>query len=271
MSRLSRGRRSPRASLLAATWLAGLLSAIPGVGAETRPSPESPRPWFAFTTVTIAGAALSGDRARAEWAFERLAPNEDVRISGQRADRPTPVRTEMLLVNGRAWLVRGIEPREGAEIDALDEPVLTLQLVLRLLEMAQPAGPRSVGRATKVEVTSKQEGIHMSTPSASGDFGPPLIVTGTLRPAGPERVAYRLSLRYQLGGARRAASFEGVWARSSAPATLADDFDVSAFAVYELGPRRLDRQSGTIVDYGATKTSGSPTLGEIRKRYPKQP
>ncbi|HET7875052.1 MAG TPA: hypothetical protein VFN71_05960 [Methylomirabilota bacterium] len=260
--------RSPgaRRAVTIAAVTGALLWAVAPARAAAQPAAS---PWQEFTQMTVAGTPLDGSASRFEMSFEVVGPARDVKILASRLPPGEPARAEMLLIHNRVWLVRGVEPAKDAEIDLLDEQVLTLQLVLRLLELGHPAGPAAVRESVAVNVRAAAERISVSTSSAGGEFGPPIAVRGRLAPAGAHSVAYRLDFAY--GSPSRSTSFKGVWTRLGPTSAMRDDTDVSAYAVYVLGPRRVERGGGVILDYGATRAPGAATLGEIRTRYPAAP
>lgn len=257
---------------LAAAALAGALLLAP-VASEAQPyrAASAPGPWSAFTTLTIRATDRAGTGARAEWSFERLGPGSDLNISGWTSEKGTTARVEMLLINERAWLVRGAPLPPDGEIDLLDGGALSLQLALRLLELARPSGPASLGREVTVERTTVPESIRVATPSTSGEFAPPSTLSGTLKPSGSDGVAYRLEFEHGAGAARQAATLTGTWVRLARPRTLDDGADVTTFSLYELGPRPVPSGIVTIMGYGATRRPSAASIGEVRRRYPRLP
>jgi hypothetical protein len=263
---------SARPPILAAAALAGalLLAPVPA-RAQSYVAAGAPGAWSDFTTMTIRVADRAGAGTRSDWSFERLGPGGDLSILGRTSDGRTNARVEMLLVNERAWLVKGAALPPDGEIDLLDGAALTLQLVLRLLELAHPGGPASLGGEVAVERKTNPEGLRVATPSMSGAFGPPSTLSGVLKPAGPDGVAYRLAFDHGVGPARQAEAFTGTWGRLSRPRTLEDRADVSTFALYELGPRAVPSGIVTIMGYGAIERPSAPTIAEVRRRYPRLP
>ena len=257
--------------VLAATALAGALLFAPALSqGQPYGAAGAPGPWSDFATLTIRAADATGTRARADWYFERLGPGGDLSIHGSTSDGRTTARVEMLLVNERAWLVRGAALPPDGEIDLLDGAALSLQLVLRLLELAHPGGPASVSGEVTVQ-KSHLENVRVATRGAAGEFGPPSTLSGALKPLRPDGVSYRLVFEHGAGPTRQAGTFTGAWVRRAQPRTLGDGVDVSGYTLYELGPRSVPSGIVTIMGYGATQRPSPGTIAEVRRRYPAQP
>ncbi len=258
--------------MLAAAALAGALL-LPPTPAHAQPygAAGAPGPWSEFTTLTIRATDRTGTGARADWSFERLGPGGDLAMLGRAADRQSAAGVEMLLINERAWLVKGAALPPDGEIDLLDGASLSLQLVLRLLELAHPGGPASLGGEVTVDGKPNPVSIRVATPSTSGEFGPPSTLSGMLEPVGPDRVAYRLVFDHGAGPLRQAAAFTGTWTRLAQPRNLEDRADVTTFALYELRPRSVPSGIVTIMGYGAIRRPSAATIAEVRQRYPRLP
>jgi len=91
------------------------------------------------------------------------------------------VRGEIVLVANRAVLMRGYDPEHAGDI-SFDAPGLMMQLALRLLERATPAGPAAIAKETEVAVEDKVNFINLDTGSAAGTFPAPWSVSGTIWP-----------------------------------------------------------------------------------------
>lgn len=105
------------------------------------------------------------------------------------------VHGDILLVGHRAALMRGHD--EGAaEQVSLDAPALMLQLTLRLLERAEPAGPSAVTARRKVSVADEINHINLDTGAAAGGFPAPWSVTGEIAPQGEHQRTFDLHFQF---------------------------------------------------------------------------
>ncbi len=261
----------PRDALVSAALAVALLLFATPAPAQPYAAGGASGPWSDFTTLTIRTVDRTGSGARADWSFERLGPGRDLSILGSTANGGAAGRVEMLLINERAWLIKGAGPPPDGEIDLLDGASLSLQLVLRLLELAHPGGPASLGSNVAVHRKAIPDGIRVVTPSASGEFDPPNTLSGMLKPGGPDRVAYHLIFDHSAAAVRQSGTFTGAWARLAQPRTLEDRADVTTFALYELGPRPVPSGIVSIMGYGARRVRPAATIGDVRQRYPKLP
>ena len=91
------------------------------------------------------------------------------------------------LVEGRAMLTRGLSLKKGYEIDALDGPILTYQILVSLLSQAIPDGPDKLAGNKSINIKEKKKGIRIATMSASGYFSPPWALTGSVSPRTKKR------------------------------------------------------------------------------------
>src|SRR5690242_17273832 len=103
---------------------------------------QSPKPgetWFNAGHVALAVAGAGGATG-AEWQFDR-ANNGDVRIlKKERRGNANVTGTVLSICSDQALLLKDLQPQRGHELSELNEPVLYLQLVLRLLARAMPDG-----------------------------------------------------------------------------------------------------------------------------------
>src|SRR4051794_34477717 len=101
----------------------------------------------------------------------------------------------IIVVGGRAMLMKGVEHEMGYEIDALDGPVLMHQLVTTLLDQAFPNGPTSVGDSVPIKLVQKERAIRIATMSAGGRLEAPWTLTGTARRV-DNRIEYDLQFAF---------------------------------------------------------------------------
>jgi len=105
---------------------------------------------------------------------------------------------ESLLVGGRVVLSRGFAG--DAELgSSLDAPALMMQLALRLLERAEPAGPARINEAVDIDVLEKTSPIMLQSYSATGGFQAPWSVRGRISPEDQTRRRFDLTFEFRVG------------------------------------------------------------------------
>ena len=134
-----------------------LASAALGAAAQ-KPAPATL--WYeaghVALTVSDASRALT-----ASWQFDR-ADNGDVRIIKEERRGAEKVSGALLSVCGdQALLFKDIVPARSGELHELNEPVLHLQLVLRLLARALPQGPLAVGERMSVDISDDKNALRV--------------------------------------------------------------------------------------------------------------
>lgn len=87
---------------------------------------------------------------------------------------------ELLLVGGRAVLIKGFGNYKAEAAASLDAAALMMQLALRLLERAEPGGPSRIVNPLNVELTDEINHIHLDTGYAEGDFMAPWSIAGRI-------------------------------------------------------------------------------------------
>jgi len=163
-------------------------------------------------------------------------------------------RGTIIVVGGRAMLMKDVQHESGYEIDALDGPVLMHQLVMTLLDQAFPNGPTSVGASVPIKIVQKERAIRIATPSAGGRLEAPWTLTGTARRSG-DRIEYDLQFAFTAQRSTRSLGFTGFWERAPAAPALDDHMSLDGWTVLWLTPMTSTSQQGTIFDYGAKPVS----------------
>jgi len=105
---------------------------------------------------------------------------------------------DTLLVGGRVVASRGFagEPELGASLDA---PALMMQLGLRLLERAEPAGPIGITEARNIDLVEEVSPILLESYSASGGFQAPWALRGRIEPVDGTRRRFDLHFEFTAG------------------------------------------------------------------------
>ncbi len=168
----------------------------------------------------------------------------------------------MIVLQGELLFVKGVEGliQENA-IDLLDEPLLYLQQVLKILAHIFPQGPEGVHGEEHFNVTEKDMPIRVATSSASGTYEAPWTATGSLTKDEPERIHYDLDFLYvsKQRGKQVNLHFEGTWKFQKNKQTLDHGLDVQGYDVFSLGVRDKNIQGQRSVDYGTTKKKSYTT------------
>jgi hypothetical protein len=237
------------------------IAASAGAQASAPPSPASV--WFQPSDISVelsAGPGQPAARLEAQ-AFQ----GGDSRIRLETVEAGKSVHVEMYVIGNRVWLVRGVEPTEGYEIDTLNEPVATMQLVLNLLALAAPDGPASIDAPRDVHREGKLEPIRVQSVSTVVVYPAPWSIEGGLAPAPASRIAYRLDFRRGEEKTAQSLHVEGAW-DGSAPRALPGETALGGFKAYELEIHRT--AAGAVVDSGARKLPAFATVSEVRSRAP---
>ena len=107
--------------------------------------------WFSAGHIALTATDGAGGLT-AEWQFDR-ADNGDVQIIKDERRGTAKVSGTLLSVcDDQALLFKDIVPARQHELQELNEPVLHLQLVLRLLARAMPQGLPALGAQTSIDV-----------------------------------------------------------------------------------------------------------------------
>ncbi|MEX0958194.1 MAG: hypothetical protein WDZ63_02805 [Burkholderiales bacterium] len=193
-------------------------------------------PWFAANRLTL---DMVDDRRKfsASWTFE-VADNNDIRVVKKETASGETIEGEVMVVGGQRMLARGFEVQEGNELGAVDGPVLSMQLALRLLEFALPAGPRSIETATTIEYKSDKNDLVLATPSADGGFPAPWAVRGKAERAGDSAIrfdmSFEASIRADDGMMPYKIPLKGVWRRERPSPQFNDSMSLEGWTVHRV-------------------------------------
>jgi hypothetical protein len=193
--------------------------------------------------------------------------NGDFRIDVDIFDAKQPQHGTIMMVAGRVMVSKGLILTPGTEIDALDQPLLSLILVGKVLGRALPAGPGSVLAPQKVSHLDTTAGIQFATPSAQRSISPPWSVEGTVKPRPDHSFDFDLLLKWSgtdAANARHAVSMslKGNLKHQSG-FRLDDSMALDGWSVFSTGTR---------LDHGAKPASPpSHTIGDIRRQLEDAP
>lgn len=219
-------------------------------------------PWLLANNATIR-VEFAGTSERALLALSFPAPN-NVLIDREHRERDSTTRGKVLFVDGQIMLTKDVELEKGREIYALDGPLLFYQLAISLLAAAFPEGPEDIKRRNIVDLEEGRRGILVETSSASGFFGAPWRMKGSVNRESQQSIAYVFDFEFTSDGTRRALVLSGVWGSDRAESPD-PDLSLKDWNVFALEPRTI-RQGGTTARrYEAVAMSPFPgTLGGLR-------
>lgn len=205
----------------------------------------------------------------AEWRFER-STNGDVFLERKENRGGSLEAGSMLLLAGRgALLAHGARLQPGRELDAMNGPLLMLQLVMRLLEHGVPGGPGKLGSELRLDVSERTRPLSVTGIGAQAEFLAPWRLTGTIGPAGPGKVKFDLeftSMARGAAGARYETSIVGIWQNVAPPVVFADEMPLRGWQVYQIKPVVQARGAANVIGFGTSAPMGFPNLGEVRRR-----
>jgi hypothetical protein len=259
-----------RSRLVAAVGLAALL-ALPAVSrAQCDASGAgdicaSGSAWYAFTRIRVEPL----DKSMPATTLTLHGGHDlSVDLTGARVTAPLG---RIVVIDGRAMLMRDVPHEAGYEIDVLDVPVLMAQLVVTLLDQAFPAGPSSVRARHRVQVEQKTRAIRITTPSASGRFEAPWVLTGTARRRA-ERVDYDLRFSARTPDGPYVFNARGFWLKEAKPTSLDEHMPLDGWTVHWLGPITTTSADGTTLDYVAQPASSHwKDIAALRKWISEEP
>jgi hypothetical protein len=202
--------------------------------------------WYDFTRLRIQPREGS-----APTTTMTLHPQQDfsIDIKGGKGQRG-----KIIVIGGRAMLMREVAHEKGYEIDALDGPVLMNQLIVTLLDQAFPAGPSSVRSRHRVRIEQKMRAIRIATSSASGRFEAPWTLTGTVRRR-DGRIEYDLRFSARTPDGPYSFDASGFWVKESNISPVDERMPLDGWTVHWLGPMTMTSAQGTTLDYAARPAS----------------
>jgi len=230
--------------------LIAVLLALASAGAMAAPLSENVQ-WKDPSSVDLK-VDFPGDGYHADWELFRCKCG-DLLIRSELVVPGEVTHGDILLVANRAVLLRGYDPGAAEQI-SFDGPALMMQLVLRLLERAEPAGPAAITGRREVAVEDKINYINLDTGDAAGSFPPPWKVTGVIWPQAESQRRFDLTFTFNAPGAageqqQSQMKLSGVAEYAPAEFPLAEDM---ALDEWKLSWR--DEKDEAIKKAGAAKT-----------------
>jgi hypothetical protein len=221
-----------------------LAAALVCAAAEPRPSEaeRSGSEWSKGNRILL-GVTQERIGFSARWRFQRAAEG-DILLELEETRAGQPRAGALLLVADGVLLARDVPLQRGRELDAFNGPLLMLQLVLRLLERALPAGPASIDKEVQVDLTERERPVKVTGLGADGEFYAPWSVKGRIGPGGNGEVRFELAFVSATAGGSKAAyqtSIAGIWQNASPPVQLPDAMPLRGWRGFRLQPAVVAR------------------------------
>lgn len=221
--------------------------------------------WFTAAHIEL---DATGAGVAAEWQFDR-ADNGDVRLTKRERRPGGNINGTLLSVcEDRALAFKDILPARGRELMEINEPVLHLQLALRLLARAMPAGIPAAGSDIPIDLVEDKNTLRLRKAySARKDIGAPWRVRGTARRTG-EDVRFELAINYTGDDPphpRIDLKLAGLWSRQTRGQTLDNALRLAGWRIHRVDNVAELVAGNTVVDLAANPTPLKfETLGELR-------
>ena len=222
-----------------------------------------------WNDLTALQLKISGDMAYqspVEYRMELYSAG-DARVFAVDRSLPDEQWPQIILVGGQVMLVKGMDLEEGYEIDALDGPVLMMQLALSLLSTAVPEGPEGLAdqQPRKLEHLEQESPIGVGTTSAAGEFSTPWRVSGSVQRSDGEQIAYALDFSYESESGPVGIQLSGRWERTGPLPDLDPELALEGWKPYVIGPIHRSTPSSSIYDFGAQPMDTVfDTVGEVQ-------
>jgi len=177
---------------------------------------------------------------------------------------------EAILVGGRALLIKNIEIEENYAIDVLDGAALFQQLAFTILELSSENGPVNTSLPFHKEISEPKYPVKATTQSASAYFHPPWNSVVDLKQKDDGVISFNINFNFVLeGGKETSMQMEGYlsnFSETNNNQNIPDNFNISEWNQYNIGPYTKKMGTGSIYDFGTTFIeSRYATLEELRK------
>lgn len=210
-----------------------------------------------------------GKKFEADWAF-RISDAGDVYLLKHDTKAGAKEDGELVMLSSGVMLVRGFEVEKGWEVGALDGPALAMQLALKLLHLAFPGGPETVGATSPILLQETDRSIRVATPTSDGMLMAPWVVEGTAsRQPGGEIVFDMVARARQLSGGEvmpLVLPMTGTWKRDLASPNLQDSMSLDGWRVFVVAPLSAPIQGQKeLVSGEFASAAGFESLGQLRR------
>ena len=237
-----------------------LLSALNGVAAPPDAVVEA---WFKMNFASIR-ASQPGGSGWITYTFE-ITPASDTRIHITSVEGGKKTEGTLMLVSG-VLLSKDMPLEAGYEIDAIDGPALTLQLVDKLLAFGAGKTPTELAGHLTVDLTEKTTPIHVNTTSAEGTYPVPWGLVGSIESVSPNSVTFDLTHSVRIEGHDEKIRYVGRWENCPTPPEIPDSLSLVGWKTFFLGPIKKSDSRGTTLDYTSRASPDSyATVGALRE------
>jgi hypothetical protein len=226
--------------------------AVPGMPADTRLPGPDPRQcgdtrWSAlcaqgrWTNFSRLDFNVTAPQFTAHYTIEQAANGEQHTTYREKFGK-TGRRGEVVLfgIEGLAYRSPDKFPEAGSIIDyTVSSPLMMSQLAALLLDQGALVSPAEIGKPATIRAESATQYIRTAAPRMAALYGPPWSMTGSVRPAGPDKVAFSLRLRYRpvdargavIAGKTETVTLEGTASYAPRRPTLPDSFDLIGWRI----------------------------------------
>jgi hypothetical protein len=204
----------------------------------------------------------------AQWRFQRSA-NGDILLDLEETRAGQARAGALMLVGNGVLLARDVPLERGRELDSFNGPLLMLQLVLRLLERAVPAGPASIKREIPLDVAEQDRSLKVSAIGTDGEFFAPWRVAGRIGPGADGQVRFELqfvSANRSSRGAPYETRIAGIWQNASPPLQLHDTMPLRGWRGFRIKTVVTARGAMNTVGLGTSAAMTFANIGEVRRR-----
>ncbi len=250
-------------------WLfAAFLALTPlAYGQAGKPAPATD--WYRAGHVTLRLADAARDFSAA-WQFDRADNGDNRVIREERRGSVAVDGTVMTVCDDLALLMKGIAPERNHEMREINDPVLNLQMLLRLLARAVPEGPLAFGSDKLVEINEPAAVIRVRKGlEARRDFNAPWRVSGRIQRDGSGDIVFDLVFNYTGNDAKEARSelkLAGAWRQQSRVRSFEDAMEIADWRVFRIDPVPVTTGGNTQVEsMSTTKPLRYATLGHLRR------
>lgn len=210
-----------------------------------------------------------GKKFEADWAFE-ISDGGDVRLIKHETRAGKKEDGEVIMLSSGVMMIRGFEVEKGWELGALDGPALATQLALKLLHLAFPQGPASVGENSPIRLQDAERSIRVSTPSSDGMLMAPWFAEGSASRQSDGEVSFEIVARArQMSGGEvtsHVLPMAGTWKRDLAGLELQDAMPIEGWRVFVVAPlNRPLRGQRELASGDLAADAGFQNLGDLRR------
>ncbi len=249
-------------------WLVVLLALTPLAFAQAqKPSPATD--WYRAGHVTLRLTDAAHDFSAA-WQFDRADNGDNRVIREERRGNVAVNATVMAVCDDLALVMKGATPERRHELREIDDPVLHLQMLLRLLARAVPEGPVAFGNDKLVEISEATNAIRVRKGmDTRRDFNAPWQARGRIQRAAGGEIAFELVLNHagnEAKDARTELKLAGVWRQQSRAQSFDDAMEIADWQVFRVDPVPVSSGGNTHIEsVAASRPLRYATLGHLRR------